>query len=113
VFPVGIGLRDPRSQKRDLGHPSIARFDIAERTCFDKGESGFSSRDRFHAENGFTFQVYSAVGCVTHARQHSAHVSEASDDARHRVVTVNLVFQIYKPVVLHRDQRFEDLPHRH
>jgi hypothetical protein len=23
VFPVGIGLRDPRSQKRDLGHPSI------------------------------------------------------------------------------------------
>jgi hypothetical protein len=27
VFPVGIGLRDPRSQKRDLGHPSIHRFD--------------------------------------------------------------------------------------
>jgi hypothetical protein len=24
VFPVGIGLRDPRSQKRDLGHPSIS-----------------------------------------------------------------------------------------
>jgi hypothetical protein len=23
VFPVGIGLRDPRSQKRDLGHPSV------------------------------------------------------------------------------------------
>jgi hypothetical protein len=30
---VGIGLRDPRSQKRDLGHPSISPFDIAENTC--------------------------------------------------------------------------------
>jgi hypothetical protein len=37
VFPVGIGLSDPRSQKRDptarrggLGHPSVSRFDIAE-----------------------------------------------------------------------------------
>jgi hypothetical protein len=29
VFPVGIGLRDPKSQKRDLGHPSISPFDIA------------------------------------------------------------------------------------
>jgi len=29
-----IGLRDPRSQKRDLGHPSISPFDIAEGTCF-------------------------------------------------------------------------------
>jgi hypothetical protein len=34
VFPVGIGLRDPRSQKRDLGHPSISPFDIAESTSF-------------------------------------------------------------------------------
>jgi hypothetical protein len=34
MFPVGIGLRDPRSQKRDLGHPSISRFDIAEGTSF-------------------------------------------------------------------------------
>jgi hypothetical protein len=34
VFPVGIGLRDPRSQKRDPGHPSISPFDIAESTCF-------------------------------------------------------------------------------
>jgi hypothetical protein len=46
VFPVGIGLRDPRSQKRDLGHPSISPFDIAEGTSFvislDKGESGRS-----------------------------------------------------------------------
>ena len=24
MFPVGIGLRDPRSQKRDLGHPSVS-----------------------------------------------------------------------------------------
>jgi hypothetical protein len=55
VFPVGIGLRDPRSQKRDLGHPSISPFDLAESTCFvislptrrsesaardDKGEDG-------------------------------------------------------------------------
>jgi hypothetical protein len=31
---VGIGLRDPRSQKRDLGHPSISPFDIAEGTSF-------------------------------------------------------------------------------
>jgi hypothetical protein len=30
VFPVGIGLRDPRSQKRDLGHPSVSPFNIAE-----------------------------------------------------------------------------------
>jgi hypothetical protein len=34
VFPVGIGLRDPRSQKRDLGHPSISPFDFAEGTSF-------------------------------------------------------------------------------
>jgi hypothetical protein len=34
VFPVGIGLRDPRSQKRDLGHPSVSHFDIAEGTSF-------------------------------------------------------------------------------
>jgi hypothetical protein len=31
---VGIGLRDPRSQKRDLGHPSISPFDIAEGISF-------------------------------------------------------------------------------
>jgi hypothetical protein len=52
---VGIGLRDPRSQKRDLGHPSVSHFDVAEGTSFvislptrfsestprdDKGESG-------------------------------------------------------------------------
>jgi len=57
VFPVGIGLRDPRSQTRDLGHPSISPFDIAEGTSFvislptrnresaaryDKGEGGLS-----------------------------------------------------------------------
>jgi hypothetical protein len=34
VFPVGIGLRDPRSQKRDLGHPSVSPFDFAEGTSF-------------------------------------------------------------------------------
>jgi hypothetical protein len=34
VFPVGIGLRDPRSQKRDLGHPSVSPFNIAEGTSF-------------------------------------------------------------------------------
>jgi hypothetical protein len=31
---VGIDLGDPRSQKRDLGHPSISPFDIAEGTSF-------------------------------------------------------------------------------
>jgi hypothetical protein len=34
VFPVEIGLRDPRSQKRDLGHPSVSPFDTAEGTSF-------------------------------------------------------------------------------
>jgi hypothetical protein len=34
VLPVGIGLRDPRSQKRDLGHPSISPFAFAEGTSF-------------------------------------------------------------------------------
>ena len=34
MFSVGIGLRDPRSQKRDLGHPSISPLDIAEGTSF-------------------------------------------------------------------------------
>ena len=34
VFPMEIGLKDPRSQKRDLGHPSISLFDIAEGTSF-------------------------------------------------------------------------------
>jgi hypothetical protein len=40
VFPVGIGLRDPRSQKRDLGHPSTSPFDIAEGQT-DCGEKSF------------------------------------------------------------------------
>jgi hypothetical protein len=59
VFSVGIGLRDPRSQMRDLGHPSISPFDIAEGTSFvislparlsesaardDKGEGDYSFR---------------------------------------------------------------------
>jgi hypothetical protein len=30
MSPAGIGLRDPRSQKRDLGHPSISPFDFGE-----------------------------------------------------------------------------------
>jgi hypothetical protein len=34
VFPVRISLRDPRSQKRDLGHPSVSPFNIAEGTTF-------------------------------------------------------------------------------
>jgi hypothetical protein len=34
VFPGEIGLRDPRSQKRDLGHPLVLPFDIAEGTSF-------------------------------------------------------------------------------
>jgi hypothetical protein len=34
-FPVGIGLRDPRSQTRDPGHPSISPSDIAEGTSFN------------------------------------------------------------------------------
>jgi hypothetical protein len=51
VFPVGIGLRDPRSQTRDptarrgrLGHPSVSPFDIAG----DKGAVRLV-RDRFNA----------------------------------------------------------------
>ena len=58
MFPVGIGLRDPRSQKRDLGHPSISPFNVAAGTSFvvslptrshrtardDKGEVGVSMR---------------------------------------------------------------------
>jgi hypothetical protein len=27
-FPFGFGYTDPRSQKRDLGHPSISPFDL-------------------------------------------------------------------------------------
>jgi hypothetical protein len=27
-FPVGFGCSDPRSQTRDLGHPSISPFDL-------------------------------------------------------------------------------------
>ena len=34
MFLAGIGLKDPRSQKRDLGHPSVSPFDIAEGTSF-------------------------------------------------------------------------------
>jgi hypothetical protein len=42
VFPVRIGLRDPRSQKRDLGHPSISLFDIAVGTsCPGQGRMRF------------------------------------------------------------------------
>jgi hypothetical protein len=62
VFPVGISLRDPRSQKRDLGHPSISPFDFAEGTRFvtslpthlsesatrdDKGKGDFSLKSGF------------------------------------------------------------------
>jgi hypothetical protein len=34
ALPFGIGCWDPRSQTRDLGHPSISPFDIAEGTSF-------------------------------------------------------------------------------
>src|ERR1700733_12587942 len=35
-----------------------------------------------------------AVRGVAHAGKHAPHVGEAADDARHWIVTVNLVFQI-------------------
>jgi hypothetical protein len=50
---VGIGLRDPRSQKRDLGHLSVSPFDIAEGKSFvislpmKGGERGQSSSEGF------------------------------------------------------------------
>ena len=59
MFPVGIGLRDPRSQKRDLGtlrfHPSmlqrvqalsfLSRLALSESAARDdKGEVGVSMR---------------------------------------------------------------------
>jgi hypothetical protein len=43
VFPVEIGLRDPRSQKRDLGHPSISPFNIAEGTSLSLRSRGICS----------------------------------------------------------------------
>jgi hypothetical protein len=46
VFPGGIGLRDPRSQKRDLGHPSISPFNIAEGTSFVIPRICFSRAER-------------------------------------------------------------------
>jgi hypothetical protein len=33
-FHYGIGCTDPRSQKRDLGHPSISPFDVAGSASF-------------------------------------------------------------------------------
>jgi hypothetical protein len=56
VSPVGIGLRDPRSPKRDLGHPSVLPFDIAEGTSFvialPTRFSGSAARDDKGKGNG-------------------------------------------------------------
>lgn len=36
----------------------------------------------------------------SHPREHSAHIREAADDPRHRIVWMDLVFQIYEALVL-------------
>jgi hypothetical protein len=48
-----------------------------------------------------------------HACQDASHISEAGDNARHRIVGMNLVFQIDEARVLRRDKRLKHLPHRH
>src|ERR1700688_4549261 len=80
-FPVRIGLRDPRSQKRELGHPSISPFDIAEGTSFvislptrfsesaardDKGKGEASMKNAFHPTTKNAFYPATAflwMGC--------------------------------------------------
>ena len=46
---------------------------------------------------------------IAHARQHSPHVGEAGDNARHWIVGMNLIFEIDETRIAYRDQRFEDL----
>ena len=43
-----------------------------------------------------------------HACQHTAHISEAGDHARHRIIGVNLILQINKARVFYCDERFKN-----
>src|SRR5437899_7866462 len=55
----------------------------------------------------------SALARESHARQDASHISEAGDHARHRIVGMNLIFQIDEALVPCRDEGFKHLPHWH
>ena len=54
-----------------------------------------------------------ALAFVAHAGEHSAHVGEARDDAGHRVVAVDLVFEIDEAWVVGVDEGLEDFADGH
>jgi hypothetical protein len=75
VLPVGIDLRDPRSQKRDLGHPSVSPFDMqrAYASSFPSVSLGITKRrvgvSSGHARLGtpFDFLPFSMLDpCITY-----------------------------------------------
>src|SRR6266478_4412234 len=55
----------------------------------------------------------SGLARESHARQYASHISEAGGHARHRIVGMNLIFQIDQALVPCRDEGFKHLPHWH
>src|SRR5271156_5617047 len=49
----------------------------------------------------------------SHACQDASHISEARDNARHRIVGMNLVLQIDEALVVRCNERFKHLAQRH
>src|ERR1035437_8170582 len=54
----------------------------------------------------------SSVRQVSHPGQNSAHIAKALNHARHRIVAMNLVFQIHEARILDVDQRLENIADR-
>ncbi len=52
-FPFEIGCEDPRSQKRDLGHPSVLTDGLFSSTLFVGRDAGLQA-----ADDGFRDQAF-------------------------------------------------------
>jgi len=95
-------------------NPKRRHFDRRRRTCRCSGEIRFST-SAVHNRISLASprSRHSLVALVSHARQHTSHISEAGNHTWHRVVGVNLIFEVHKALVVRRDERLEDLAERH
>src|SRR5713226_5046800 len=55
----------------------------------------------------------SVLARISQTCQYAPHISKAADNARHRILGMNLILQIDEALVPHGDQGFKNSPHRH
>ncbi len=64
-----------------------------------------------------TFAAREKIGIasplIAHSGEHAAHIGEAFDHPGHRVVTVDLILQVYVALVFDGDERLKDGADRH